>query len=117
MPDLCRVDQSSQICTVQGPARGQETGSQEEEADTLVHEDIDQWVTDGTRLVVLMVYFVFQLNKLALDQQHYSLPLRRSRERKRRGVKGHDGHTGMIYSRGGMRHQCRSFVQMDTERD
>jgi len=27
-----------------------------------------------------------------------------------------DGHTGMIYSRGGMRHQCRSFVQMDTER-
>ena len=27
-----------------------------------------------------------------------------------------DGHTGMTYSRVGMRHQCLSFVQMDTER-
>jgi hypothetical protein len=34
----------------------------------------------------------------------------------RRGGKGHDGHTGMIYSRGGMRHQCRSLVPVDTER-
>jgi hypothetical protein len=33
-----------------------------------------------------------------------------------RGGKGHDGHTDMTYSRVGMRHQCRSFVQMDTER-
>jgi hypothetical protein len=33
-----------------------------------------------------------------------------------RGGKGHDGHTSMIYSGVGMRHQCRSFVQMDTER-
>ena len=32
------------------------------------------------------------------------------------GGKGHDSHTGMAYSRVGMRHQCRSFVQMDTER-
>ena len=31
-------------------------------------------------------------------------------------VKGHDGHTSMTYSRVGMRHQCRSFVQMYTER-
>jgi len=27
-----------------------------------------------------------------------------------------DGHTGMIYSRVGMRHQCWSFVLMNTER-
>ena len=40
-----------------------------------------------------------------------------SGERQRwRGGKGHDGYTGMAYSRVGMRHQCRSFVQMDTER-
>jgi hypothetical protein len=32
-----------------------------------------------------------------------------------RGGKGHDGHTGMAYSRVGMQHQCQSFVQMDTE--
>ena len=33
-----------------------------------------------------------------------------------RGGKGHDGHKGMTYSRVGMRHQCRAFVQMVTER-
>ena len=35
-----------------------------------------------------------------------------------RGGKGHDGHTGMIYSRGGMRHQCWSLViiVVNTER-
>ena len=33
-----------------------------------------------------------------------------------RGGKGHDGHTGMIYSREGMRHQCWSFVIVNTER-
>ena len=33
-----------------------------------------------------------------------------------RGGKGHDGHTGMIYSRGGMRHRCWSLVIVNTER-
>ena len=33
-----------------------------------------------------------------------------------RGGKDHDGHTGMIYSREGMRHQCWSLVIVSTER-
>jgi hypothetical protein len=40
-----------------------------------------------------------------------------SGERQRwRGGKGHDCHTGMIYSREGMRHQCWSLVIVSTER-
>ena len=35
---------------------------------------------------------------------------------RRRGGKGHDGHTGMIYNRGGMRHWCWSLVIVNTER-
>jgi hypothetical protein len=31
-------------------------------------------------------------------------------------LEGHDSHKGMTYSRVGMRHQCLSFVKMDTER-
>ena len=33
-----------------------------------------------------------------------------------RGGKDHDGRTGMIYSREGMRHQCWSLVIVSTER-
>ena len=33
-----------------------------------------------------------------------------------RGGKDHDGHTGMIYRREGMRHQCWSLVIVSTER-
>ena len=31
-------------------------------------------------------------------------------------VKGHEGHTGMIYNSGGMRHRCWSLVIVNTER-
>ncbi len=46
----------------------------------------------------------------------YALTPAQGLERGRDGGKGHDGHTGMIYSRGGMQHQCRSLVLVDTER-
>ncbi len=46
---------------------------------------------------------------------HSHLP-RVWREQGWRGGKDHDGHTGMIYSREGMRHQCWSLVIVSTER-